>query len=59
MVGMGTVPSQSMMFMRMFISSSLRMKVSRCVISFAPSSVSCRQQQHHQHKRPFIDLKQW
>jgi hypothetical protein len=32
------------MFMRMFIISSLRMKVSRCVISFAPSSVSCKGQ---------------
>ena len=31
------------MFMRMFIRSSLVMKVSRCVMSLHPSRVSCQQ----------------
>lgn len=39
--------SLTWMFMRMFIMTSLVMKVSRCVTSLQPSSVSCRHQQQH------------
>ncbi len=40
MAGMGTLPSQSCTFIKTFIIRSASMKVSRCVMSLQPSSVS-------------------